>query len=111
MKAFITPFMLVLVLVPLLGCSTAAVYRGPDSPPTSGEPMINTPASPSALTHVLTSDTPYYTQGPQQARPPNGTLTAGTLVAVIEDQGSYTVIQTKEGVVGHVASGALAPRE
>jgi hypothetical protein len=62
-------------------------------------------------THVLITDSPYYRNGPQQARPKDGTFTAGTQVALIQNNGSYSIVQTAEGVTGYVASAALRPIE
>jgi len=62
-------------------------------------------------THVLITDSPYYRNGPQQARPRDGTFTAGTEVALIQNNGSYSIVQTAEGVTGYVATAALQPIE
>jgi len=66
------------------------------------------PSSPSKtteqFTHVITADTVYYTTGPQQARPPDGTLKAGTKVRVVRDAGSYCRVETEDGVVGYVGT-------
>ncbi len=60
------------------------------------------------FTHVVTTDTPYYESGPQQSRPPEGTLRAGTRVRILEEAGSYTRVETEDGIRGYVASDALA---
>jgi hypothetical protein len=58
-------------------------------------------------THVLTVDTTFYRKGPQQARPPDGTLASGTRVRVVAGQGSYTQVETEEHQLVYVESGAL----
>lgn len=44
------------------------------------------------LTHVVIKDTAYYVDGPQQARPEDGTLTVGTEVRLVESGSSYSLI-------------------
>jgi serpin B len=58
-------------------------------------------------THVVTIDAEYYTSGPQQGRPPDGTLKAGTKVTLVEAAGSYTRVRTPDELVAFVASDAL----
>lgn len=60
-----------------------------------------------AFTYVVVADTPYYTAGPQQARPPDGTLKAQTKVRVLRDAGSYCQIESETGVTAYVSTGAL----
>jgi len=60
-----------------------------------------------AFTHVVAVDTPYYTAGPQQARPPDGTLKAQTKVRVVRDAGSYCQVESENGVAAYVSTGAL----
>jgi hypothetical protein len=38
------------------------------------------------MTHVLIKDAMYYRDGPQQARPPDGTLATGTLIELIREE-------------------------
>ncbi len=61
-------------------------------------------------THSVTVETAYYVTGPQQARPPDGRLAAGTLVRVVEDAGSYLRVETQDGVTAYVARDALKPQ-
>lgn len=73
---------------------------------------ISAPKAPEGEpTHVVVSDTQYYANGPQQARPPDGTLKAGTKVFVTQENGSYVVVQTADGVTGHVSVDAIKPIE
>ncbi len=59
------------------------------------------------FTHTITIDTEYYLGGPQQARPPEGTMKAGTKVEVVEEAGSYCRVKSEDGVVGFVAADSL----
>lgn len=60
-------------------------------------------------THELASSTELYRGGPQQARPADRRLDAGTLVRVIETAGSYTLIELEDGDGGYVLTNALLP--
>ena len=60
-------------------------------------------------THTLTSPTELYRGGPQQARPADRRLEAGTLVRVIENAGSYTLVELEDGDGGYVLTNALRP--
>lgn len=57
--------------------------------------------------HVLIRDEAWYAEGPQQARPPDGVLQAGTRVRLVAHNGSYSVVETVTGQTAHLASGAL----
>lgn len=59
------------------------------------------------FTHVVQVATEYYLNGPQQARPADGTLASGTLVAVVEDAGSYVVVLTEDGIRAFVSTASL----
>jgi len=60
-------------------------------------------------THEIARDTSWY-KHPAQAEPPNGTLLKGTRVAILQDSGSYTQVQTEdETVTGYVETDALHP--
>lgn len=63
----------------------------------------------SQLTHQVTTATEYYTSGPEQGSPPDGTFQAGTKVAVLQWAGSYAQVRTADGIEAYVASEALAP--
>ena len=67
------------------------------------------PAGESGLTHVVHVDSVYYTTGPQQSRPPDGTFKAGTKVKIIRDAGSYSQVESDGGVTAFVSTGSLAP--
>jgi hypothetical protein len=60
-------------------------------------------------THVVTADTEYYRDGPQQARPADGVLPAGTLVRLVSDSGSYSLVETSDRMRAYVAGDSLQP--
>ncbi len=64
-----------------------------------------------AFTHRITEPTEYYKGGPQQAQPPDGQFKAETKVKLIEKAGSYSLVQSEDGVEAYVATGALAELE
>jgi hypothetical protein len=59
------------------------------------------------FTHLVATDTEYYLSGPQQARPPDGTLPAGTKVTLLEEAGSYCRIRSEGGIEAYVSTGSL----
>ena len=102
--------LLVIALVP--GCSGDAPTPAPTLE-TPASPQVEQPAEgPESATssgHVLAADTEYYIDGPQQSRPPDGTLKAGTKVMVIEDAGSYCRVRGEDGTVAFIATDAIQP--
>ena len=54
--------------------------------------------------HVITAETEYYTTGPQQGRPPDGKFAAGTKVTVVEEAGSYVLVESEDWVKAYVAA-------
>lgn len=66
-----------------------------------------TTAPTSPWTHTLTRDEPYYLTGPQQGRPPDGRLKAGTKVSLLETAGSYARITAEDETTVWVATDAL----
>lgn len=94
------------VVALLIGCSTDTAPEPSPQPPAavSEEQQAPSPSEGTGeFTHIITTDAEYYTTGPQQARPPDGTLEAGTKVKVVEEAGSYCRVETEDGVVGLVA--------
>ena len=84
--------------------------------PAAQECFIEFPTTPSTapshdFTHTLTRDEPYYLTGPQQGRPPEGTLKAGSKVNLLESAGSYARVATEDGTTAWVAAGALKPQQ
>ena len=63
------------------------------------------------LTHKLRASSEFYVDGPQQARPPDGTLDAGTKVVILHDAGSYTRVRTEDDREVFVATDAIGPVE
>jgi len=60
-------------------------------------------------THRVTVDTQYYRNGPQQARPADGTLAAGTTVRLVSESGSYSLVETPDRLQVYVASDSIQP--
>lgn len=65
----------------------------------------------SEVSHVIATETEYYTTGPQQGRPPDGKLPAGTKVSVVEESGSYVLVKSESGIEAYVAADAIKQRE
>ena len=57
--------------------------------------------------HEIAVDSEYYTTGPQQGRPADGTFAAGTEVSIVDAAGSYILVRSGDGVEGYVASDAV----
>jgi NitT/TauT family transport system substrate-binding protein len=70
----------------------------------------STKAATPDFTHALTRDEAYYLTGPQQGRPPEGTLKAGSKVKLLESAGSYARVTTEDGTTAWVAADALKPQ-
>ena len=67
----------------------------------------NSATSRGSWTHVVMHDEPYYLTGPQQGRPPDGNLVAGTHVRILEDGGSYARVETEDGLTAWVSKSAI----
>jgi hypothetical protein len=63
------------------------------------------------FTHLVAADTEYYLSGPQQAGPPEGMLSAGTKVTLLEEAGSYCRIRSEDGIEAYVSTNSLQPLE
>ena len=102
--------LLLLVIAFVAGCSNDTPVPAP-TPETPATPQVEQPAEgPESATfsgHALAADTEYYLEGPQQSRPPDGTLKAGTKVMVIEDAGSYCRVRSEDGIVAFIAADAI----
>jgi len=59
-------------------------------------------------THIITMDTKYYKDGPQQARPPDGTFKKGEKVTLIRSSGSYALVKSENGIEAYVATASLS---
>ncbi len=65
-------------------------------------------ANPAAFTHVVQEDAAYYLSGPQQGRPSEGKLSAGTKVSLSDDKmGQYVFVESETGVKAWVHEDAL----
>jgi len=60
-------------------------------------------------THEVALETPFYLDGPQQARPADGTLAAGTRVTLAREAGSYAEVTLPDGRRAYVAADSLGP--
>ena len=100
-----------LIAEPHAGClSGATKLPQPDQEPTvqQTEQAPSPPTTPDqTFTHTITTDTEYYLGDPQQARPPEGTMKAGTKVEVLEEAGSYCRVKSEDGVVSFVVTDSL----
>ena len=99
-----------LLTAALFGCSTDAPIPEQTPQPAASSEEQQTPSSAETaneFTHTINIDTEYYTGGPQQARPPDGTMKAGTKVILVEEAGSYCRVRSEDGVDGYVAAGSL----
>jgi len=70
---------------------------------------IEPPTKVAGPTHVITTETAYYTTSPAQARPPDGTLRPGTKVSLLRRAGTYVQVRTDTGIRAYVAAGAIKP--
>ena len=105
----------------LIGCKPSGVSPTNEDKPedkpqdqsisvTEGPKLLapgNAPTAETSFPDVITSSTAYYTDGPQQGRPADGTLAEGTRIRVIKDAGSYSVVQTADGIHAYVSTGAI----
>jgi hypothetical protein len=58
-------------------------------------------------THRVVNETPFYLDGPQQARPADGVLAAGTEVTLVETSGSYALVTLPDVRRAYVAADSL----
>ncbi len=98
-----------LVALVALGCS------GQSSPPANIDGGQDTDATADALSdrpaetfpYTIAQEVEYYTTGPQQGRPPDGTLAAGTKVNVLRRTGGYSLVRWAGGIEGYVLTEAI----
>lgn len=90
MKATALQFWWALALIPLIILSLAGCQA-------------------SGATHTLITETPFYLDGPQQARPADGALAAGTRVTLLQDAGSYAQVLLPDGRRAYVSTDRLKP--
>jgi hypothetical protein len=92
---------------------TLSCQNSPEQTPTLANQEKKMPATKQAnlergvvaktFTHAVANTTPYYLDGPQQARPADGNLSVGTKIKIIKDSGSYVLVETDNGVTAYVA--------
>ena len=95
----ILPFCFLIVVL-FLGCNSTNEHQQNDTDNVGQKES-------QAFTHVITVETEYYTTGPQQSRPPDGEFPAGTKVNIVEEAGSYVLVQSAGGVQAYVATDAV----
>ena len=59
------------------------------------------------FTHILISETVYYLSGPQQDMPPEGRFKVGQKVTLIENAGSYSYVESDDGITAYISTGSL----
>lgn len=102
------------VLLGLIACTSVPhgpIRAEPIPSPGAIEPELRTdaPSGQFVASHVLMRDEAWYADGPQQARPPDGVLLAGTRVRLLQTDGSYSVVEMSGGKTAHVTTGSLKP--
>jgi hypothetical protein len=55
----------------------------------------------------IATATEYYTTGPQQGRAPDGMFPVGTRVRLLEEAGSYTLVEAEDGITAYVTADAI----
>jgi hypothetical protein len=93
-----------LLTAAVLGCCSDCAVPEQDQQPSATPTATN-----ESFTHIIANDAQYYLGGPQQARPPDGTLKAGVKVELVEDAGSYCRVRSEDGVEAYVATDSLKP--
>ncbi|MEM1058885.1 MAG: SH3 domain-containing protein [Verrucomicrobiota bacterium] len=58
---------------------------------------------------MITKDTPFLLDGPNQQTPPNGTFRRGTRVRILDRQGAMVQVEAIGGLTGYVSAGAVGP--
>lgn len=108
----------VLLVVVCLGCNRAEEARRKaveNNLKQIGEELHNYheahQSSDSEFSHVIAAETEYYTTGPQQGRPPDGTFPAGTKVSIVEESDSYVLVNSEDGIEAYIASDAIKQKE
>lgn len=58
---------------------------------------------------MITRDTPFFLDGPDQQTPPNGTFRRGTRVRLLSRHGSHVKVEAIGGTTGFVSAMAVGP--
>lgn len=61
-------------------------------------------------THSVVNETPFYLDGPQQARPADGVLAVGTAVTLVDASGSDALVTLPDGRRAYVVVDSLVAR-
>ena len=59
------------------------------------------------FSHVISTETEYYTTGPQQGRPADGKFPAGTKINIVKKAGSYVLVNSEKGIKAYVSTNAI----
>lgn len=58
---------------------------------------------------MITKETPFYLNGPNQQTPPNGRFHPGTRVRILSRHGNHVKVQAVGGLTGFVSATAVGP--
>ena len=58
----------------------------------------------SEFKHSVIHETPYFKIGPQQALPPDGSFKVGTKIRIIKEAGSYSWVESADGIKAFIAT-------
>ena len=87
-----------LVALAMVSCQSDSPSTGQvNSEPRSGEQW----------SHTIDPGTEYYKGGPQQGSPPDGQIPGGTRVKLLENAGSYSLVEAESGENGYVSTFSL----
>jgi hypothetical protein len=89
---------LIFLVIFLAGCQNLPL------PENSGEISHMSDQLPEIYTHSISEDTPYYIDGPQQARSRDGFLRKNTQIIILQNRGSYSLVLTSEGIKAYIAN-------
>jgi hypothetical protein len=72
----------------------------------NGESVDSLPgaAVSTSYTYIISYETVYYLSGPQQSMPPEGKFKVGQRVRLLQDAGSYSLVESEDGIIAYVSS-------
>ncbi|MEE2756883.1 MAG: hypothetical protein VYA30_09485 [Myxococcota bacterium] len=104
----------IVIFLQLFGCQTDHRRSNLEASVLSKEPSTDPlelktlrPPSRWEATHLVTEKTEFYLDGPQQARPADGTLPAKTRVRNLANHGSYCFVETVAGRRMHISTNSV----